>query len=309
MSTKVFPIDLEVSDGFYFYRIDDLVIKTDTWDRRGKDCVLGLGLKGKAPIIMNYLLNHPELARGRSVFEPFAGAGPYGFTALKLGASRCDLLDVNPRAAAFMRESAELNGFDRSRYNIIEKDFNEFHPPSKYDLILANPPYLPTPELEDVPVHSNGGNDGSLFARMLLEKLDTLLTPDGQAIIGTLQVESRMGPILMPHIDKCIRDRQVEMMRMSDAYIDFRLIVQEIIDTRPEKEKAVMAWYSVLKNMYGNDLVINWYIIRIGQKGSYQNECFIADFDETIYGTDYAPEHIVDHRKWVEALIRFEMNR
>lgn len=64
---------------------------------------------------MNYLCHHPEMVRGRLVFEPFAGAGPLGLTALMLGAKEVSFLDINPRAVSFARRNVERNGLDAAR--------------------------------------------------------------------------------------------------------------------------------------------------------------------------------------------------
>ena len=100
---EIHELDVTVRDDHYVYGLDGLKIKTDTWDRRGADSVLGIGdsRRGNAPLLMNYMLNHPEIVRGKRVFEPFAGAGPNGLVAAYLGATACDLLDLNPRAARF----------------------------------------------------------------------------------------------------------------------------------------------------------------------------------------------------------------
>ena len=163
-------MDVEIREDYYLYHLGDVKIKTDDWKRKGVDSVLGIGgdRRTKAPMLMNFMMNHPEFIRGKRVFEPFAGAGPYGFLALKLGAEHCDLLDVNPRAIQFMRHTAALNDLDSAAYTIILNGIETFQPPSPYDLIFANPPFVPTPPSLAGVIHSNGGDDGCQLTRVLL---------------------------------------------------------------------------------------------------------------------------------------------
>ena len=110
----------------------------------------------------------------RTLFEPFAGSGAIGFMALKVGAGHVDFLDVNPRASQFQRENAGLNQFSSSRFTSITGDIADFAPARKYDLMLANPPFVPTPEGIDGTLTSNGGPEGSRFVEILVERLEEL---------------------------------------------------------------------------------------------------------------------------------------
>ena len=89
-----------------------------------------------------------------------------------------------------------------------------------YDIIFANPPFVPTPPSITGVVHSNGGADGCGPTRSLLSKLGQLLKPDGQAMIRSLQIEGKHGPILAGEIREASLGRPVEMMRTTDCYID-----------------------------------------------------------------------------------------
>jgi hypothetical protein len=60
------------------------VVHTDPFLWSDAARILPLG--GPQDTILNRMLRQPRLAQGRSVFEPFAGAGAFGLMALKLGA-------------------------------------------------------------------------------------------------------------------------------------------------------------------------------------------------------------------------------
>src|SRR5262249_60810675 len=107
----------------------------------------------------------------KDVFELFAGSGALGFMALKLGAHHVDLLDVNPRAVTFQVENAALNHFLPSQYSAIEGDIATFIPTHTYDLILANPPFVPTPAGIAGTLTSNGGTEGNKSVELHVHRL------------------------------------------------------------------------------------------------------------------------------------------
>ncbi|MBT7915763.1 methyltransferase [Candidatus Bathyarchaeota archaeon] len=307
---KIHEMDVEIYEDYYLYHLGDIIIKTDDWKRKGVDSVLGIGgdRRTKAPMLMNYMMNHPEILRGKHVFEPFAGAGPYGFLALKLGAKHCDLLDVNPRAIQFMNHTATLNDFDSTTYTIVQNDIETFQPLSSYDLIFANPPFVPTPPSLTGVLHSNGGDDGCRLTRILLSRLDNLLQPEGMAFIISLQIETVSGPLLVHDIDNLGLSRPVEMMRYSDCSVDFQLFVEKIMVGQPTQRDAIVSWHDDLQERYGAELKINWYIIHVGKKGFLRPECIITSFQEERYGKAYAPKR-VNPEKRVQTLVDLEIFR
>jgi len=84
-----------------------LLIKTESMMKRDSLRILPLGnVQGS---LMNYMLNFPEVVMGKDIFEPFAGSGPFGLMAMKIGARYAEFLDINPRAVEFQTENARLN--------------------------------------------------------------------------------------------------------------------------------------------------------------------------------------------------------
>ena len=68
-----------------------------------------------------------------------------------------------------------MSGLDPSTCRIAEGDIADFRPDAPYDVIFANPPFVPTPPCMDGVVHSNGGADGCSATRVLLGRLGELL--------------------------------------------------------------------------------------------------------------------------------------
>ena len=102
------------------------------------------------------------------------------------------LSDISPQAL----KVADLNAqrLLESPANLFFQESNllESYPPVKFDLILANLPYIPTPNIAtlDPSVKSyephlalDGGLKGNLFINALLAKLPQFLNPKGMAIL------------------------------------------------------------------------------------------------------------------------------
>ena len=136
-----------------------LVVRTEHPGVKSPLRVLGLGSPQNT--LLNYMLNFPETIRNKEVFEPFAGSGVLGLMALKVGAAYAEFLDINPRAVEFQRANAHLNDLTPDQFTCHEGDINTFVPERKFDLLFANPPFVPTPEGIKGLITSNGGAEGN----------------------------------------------------------------------------------------------------------------------------------------------------
>jgi release factor glutamine methyltransferase len=137
--------------------------------------------------------------------------------------------DVVERALELARENAEKNK--------VEVDLREgdmFEPASgRYDVIIFNPPYLPT--APDDLTHSDldkaldGGPDGTEVTLRFLEQVNDFLAEDGRAyiVVSSLQDSNRIDEALL-------RQHLVARKRGSEKF-DFETI--SVLEIRqPPKE-------------------------------------------------------------------------
>ena len=120
-----------------------------------------------------------------------------------------DALDL----AAEALEVAKINVRDHRltrRVTLHRSDVFDAVPVAKYDVILSNPPYEPSahveaqsPEFKAEPrMAHDGGKDGLVIIRKLLQQARTRLTPDGIVLleVGGLQAAmNREFAALEPH--------------------------------------------------------------------------------------------------------------
>lgn len=252
-----------------------LTIKTEIFNKADRVRILPLG--GPQGSLMNHMLNFPEVVRGKRVFEPFAGSGALGFMALKVGAQHVDLLDINHRALDFQRENAALNHFSPSRFRSIEGDIATFEPERKYDLILANPPFVPTPDGIDGTIASNGGAEGNRFVEILLERLEGFLEPTGEALIYVFQFAVGQQPLIVDLITRTLDHRPVELTPSQERPIRFEVYCRAYLQLFQEAQEEIARWRSELLERYGEDLTLCHYIAQVRAREDRSTSCVIRD--------------------------------
>lgn len=142
---------------------------------------------------INWLRSHPDRRKAVDV-----GCGT-GCIAVTLAAEVSDLkmtaVDIEPLAVEVTTQNAHLYGTsDRvlvNQGNLLNGDS------SKYDLICANLPYIPSATVDELPAARHeprlaldGGPDGLDLINALLEQTQSRLNPDGLVL---LEIESSQG--------------------------------------------------------------------------------------------------------------------
>ncbi len=122
-------------------------------------------------------------ARGLSVLELFAGSGVAALAAARAGARRIVATDLNPHALRALRQAARRA---RLPLGVVRTDLARGL--GRFDLVLANPPYLPTQPAERDPdrwanLALDGGPTGRRPLARLLRTLPGRLTADGRALV------------------------------------------------------------------------------------------------------------------------------
>ena len=99
-----------------------------------------------------------HLPPAERVLELCTGTGALALTAAARGARRVVAVDRSARAVLAARLNARLNGLD---VEVRSGDlFGALRPGERFDLILANPPYLPAPGVARPDHRWDAGTDG-----------------------------------------------------------------------------------------------------------------------------------------------------
>lgn len=122
--------------------------------------------KSDTQMLMRALFEAAQPLASRSVLELCAGSGALAVAAARAGA---DVLavDVSRRAVLNARLNARINGV---RIRAVDGDLWEPVRRRRFDVIIANPPYLPTPNT-DPPAGMARGVDGGRDGRSLIDPI------------------------------------------------------------------------------------------------------------------------------------------
>lgn len=124
------------------------------------------------------------LAVGARVLEVFTGSGAVAVSAAQEGAAEVTVVDVSRRALASAWINARRNGV---RVRARRGDLFAPVAGERFDLILANPPYVPSPH-DELPRAGasrawEGGGDGRLLLDRLCAEAPAHLAPGGTLLL------------------------------------------------------------------------------------------------------------------------------
>lgn len=162
-----------------------------------------------------------------------------------------------------------LNGFDE-KIKVVNGDLFEKIKNEKFDLITANPPFIPIPNQFDFPMAGDGGEDGLKIINRIIEGLNEHLDNNGEAILIGEAIGNNQGTKLFCELkrklpigfkvelflqNKCTKEEYIE--RMSKFYI------QNLCNN--ENENSVLSrWYKIFEE--NNSTHIFSFLLRIQKR-------------------------------------------
>lgn len=175
----------------------------------------GLTLRCRAPVLIPrpeteslveaILLHHRSRGPPAHFMDIGCGTGAIGLALLQQWPqSRCVFVDVSPDAIALTEENAAMNALD-SRISTQLLDITMETPvvsaSTPLDMIVSNPPYIPSAEMKALEVELgyedpralDGGADGLVVAKHIVAKSESLLLGGGGGDGGTLWLELDEG--------------------------------------------------------------------------------------------------------------------
>ncbi len=106
----------------------------------------------------------PDKLSVRRILDLCTGSGCLGIlAALEFKDSQVDVSDVDPQALQVASKNIAFHGLE-SRINAVLSDVYEQLPGDQYDIIVANPPYVPVSEQSDLPSEFSHEPAHALFA-------------------------------------------------------------------------------------------------------------------------------------------------
>lgn len=121
------------------------------------------------------------------VLELCSGAGQIGLLTIALVERPLVCVDANPVACDFTRANADRSGLGHL-VEVREGDMEHaIDPEERFSLVIADPPWVPTAQVERYPddprLAIDGGEDGMLVAKKCLATIERHLSPGGAAVL------------------------------------------------------------------------------------------------------------------------------
>jgi len=175
------PLDTDPSMANHREGYQGLFIATDFWPvsqpewRELFEPVMALGYDTKA---LGY--GAPRTRRVRRVLDLCTGSGVQALFAINYYADDVTLVDLNPRAVRFSRFNLLLNGISSKQSRVYLGDLYKAlgNEDGIFDVILANPPYLPG-FLDKNSMYGAGGLKGDKITMAIVQGAGQWLTSDG----------------------------------------------------------------------------------------------------------------------------------
>jgi ribosomal protein L3 glutamine methyltransferase len=120
-------------------------------------------------------------------------------SAFYLPGAHVDAADISPEALAVARRNVEFHRLEE-RVTLIESDLFQSIPAGHYDLIVANPPYVPAPSVKNLPAEYRAepglglasGRDGLDAVLPILVDAPGFLGEDGVLVCEVGESEERL---------------------------------------------------------------------------------------------------------------------
>ncbi|RFF27673.1 MULTISPECIES: 50S ribosomal protein L3 N(5)-glutamine methyltransferase [unclassified Wenzhouxiangella] len=141
----------------------------------------------------------------RRVVDVGTGSGCLAIaTAVYWPQVKVDAVDISPEAIALARRNVERHGVS-DRVEVIESDLLDALAGRRYDVILANPPYVPTASMAELPeeyrwepaLGLEAGEDGLDLVRRLLDTAADHLEEDGVLIVEVGEAAEGLETLLL----------------------------------------------------------------------------------------------------------------
>jgi release factor glutamine methyltransferase len=134
-------------------------------------------------------MQRANLIAGRRVLDLCTGSGVVAIAAAALGAASVTAFDMCPHAVQCSRDNAADARVD---VDVREGSWTRARSCAPFEVIVSNPPYVPTPPIDDTPnIPStagpswawNGGLDGRRVLDPLCESVSSLLCAGGSMLL------------------------------------------------------------------------------------------------------------------------------
>lgn len=133
-----------------------------------------------------------DVERGDTVLDIGTGSGIVALLAAKRGATKVFASDINDRVRKYFEMNLLLNGFSDIVEYVHSDVFRSFDR-GTFDVIVANPPFVPVPRGCRFFLHSDGGPFGTKIVERIVEESPSFLSDRGRLNLVSLSLGGPTG--------------------------------------------------------------------------------------------------------------------
>lgn len=142
------------------------------------------------------LLNFIYKIKGGRILDMCAGPGTIGI-AIGDSATSVDFAEVNEKAINALYFNLFINDIPLHKVNVYKSDMFRHLNKTKYDYIISNPPFVPTPTNEKLPLCGDGGEDGLKFVKEIVSNAQEFLNFNGKLFMVLETIGNHNAPFIM----------------------------------------------------------------------------------------------------------------
>lgn len=188
----------------------------------GKGCLIP---RPETEMIAEYAINH--LPKGGHLLDLCTGSGCIAVSVLN---NRPDVtataVDVSEDALFYARKNAKYHGISESRLELVSADIIDYMPVQMPDMIVSNPPYIKSRDLEGLSpevkhepeIALDGGYDGLDFYKVIAAKYGKYLSIDDEIVL-------EVGYDIAGEVAAIFRAKKFETRLETDLYGVERMFV------------------------------------------------------------------------------------
>lgn len=198
------------------------------------------------------------------------------------------VVEKNKKVIPALKFNIILNGFNE-KIKVINGDLFEKIRNEKFNLITANPPFIPIPNQFDFPMAGDGGEDGLKIINRIIEGLNEHLNNNGEAILIGEAIGNNQSTKLFSELksklpigfkvdlflqNRCTKEEYIE--RMAQFYI------QKLCNNTENEKTLLNRWYKIFEK--NNATHIFSFLLRITKKENIKsvfNE--VKNYEEDLY--------------------------
>lgn len=205
-----------------------VTVLTDRFEYKGLDQVIPI----QPEQIFFYDYFEKARLQNKHVLEMGLGSGVLSIKAAKLGAKSVVALDINPRARAIGGFNVVVNNVQEI-VDIRSGCVDDIYQPvkgEKFDYIISNPPFEPTPENEHYYLNSAAGIYGLDFLHRLFKGLNNHLNENGFVQIVTMAPGNKKEPFLLTRMLEEYFPNQEVIVHLDHQPIGYNQFVDRFVD-------------------------------------------------------------------------------